>query len=160
MAAPPPALTRAAHLRALAGTVEHLADGNREIDATLWWLFADHAETEPAYLAMFERHGAAHVLDQLVGPRAWRDQAPIGLAPRLSTSLDALRLWTHTHLPGWARKMQEPGGDQGDEAQPSVSMERSGYDTGALTAPTLPLAAFRAAVQACLAREDGLLHGR
>ena len=142
-------------LHALNGACADLTVGNREIDAALWWLYADHAETDAGDLRKAESDGAAAFLDAFIGARAWRDQTTMPMVPRLSTSLDDLRRWTHTHLPGWSRVMAEPSGVYDEAARPSVAMRIGTYATGPITAPLLELAAFKAAITACLAQETG-----
>ncbi len=142
-------------LRALDAVCADLVIGNREIDAALWWLYADHRETDTAILVQADEIGAAAALDRLVGVSAWREQTPVPMVPRLSTSFDALRHWTHTHLPGWGRESQEPGGDCEPGAKPNVTMWKAGYDTGPIWGPTLEFAGFRAAIRALLAIETG-----
>lgn len=143
-------------LRSLDAALSRLDQGNREIDARLWWIFADHSDTDPEDLAEAAERGVVAYLDRVVGPKLWREPEGIAMVPKLSTSLDALRHYTHTHLPGWGREMREPAGDRPETDMPSVRMWRGSFETPTLSAPTLELAAFRAAVSALLAIETGL----
>lgn len=143
-------------LKALAADLADLDQGNREIDAALWWIFADHTETDPEVLRAVAGSGAAAYLDRVYGAPVWRE--PIaGLVPHLSTSFDALRHWTRTHLESWGRTTEEPDTYRDGDGPFAVTMWCGAHRTDRITAPLLELAAFRAAVQALIARESGLV---
>lgn len=144
-------------LSALDARLAMLDVGGREIDAALWWIFADHSDTDPDDLAEEAQRGVVAYLDRVVGPKLWREPEGIAMVPKLSTSLDALRHYTHSHLPGWGREMREPASDRPETEMPGVRMWRGGFETPMMNAPTLELAAFRAAVQALLAVESGFV---
>lgn len=143
-------------LRTLDARLARLDVGNREIDAALWWIFADHSDTDREDLAEAAQRGVVAYLDRVVGPKLWREPEGLAMVPKLSTSLDALRHYTHSHLPGWGREMREPASDRPETEMPGVRMWRGGFETPTMNAPTLELAAFRAAVCALLAVETGL----
>ncbi len=141
-------------LVALEVRAARIAGGNRELDAALWWLYADHAETGADDLAEVEKTGAAAYLDRSIGASIWRDGAKCTMVPRLSSSLDALRTFIRDALPGWGCEWIEPGGDCAPDARPSATMWYGGRAVGPQAAPTLELAAFRVTLGALLVHES------